>query len=44
MTFNIHDRIVLFESKSHEEQSAPAKQANRAFALIGGICSISTGK
>jgi len=24
MTFNSHDRIVLFETKSHEEQSAPA--------------------
>jgi hypothetical protein len=24
MTFNIHDRIVLFETKSHEGQSAPA--------------------
>jgi hypothetical protein len=23
MTFNIHDWIVLFETKSHEEQSIP---------------------
>jgi hypothetical protein len=35
MAFKIHDWMVLFETKSPEELSAQAKQANRAFPRIG---------